>query len=103
MVSNRQVKPTLLKVRDLAARWSCSAPHIYRLKDKGQIPYVKIGGGFYFNVKTIEAIEQGQKVGTCEDNQGSGEEESEETGISGSDQTEWSRQEHQITQRLLNS
>lgn len=102
MVSNSQSEPTLLKLGDLADRWSISRQHVYRLKNRGEIPFIKIGAGYYVNLEQIKEIEQGQ-VGTCEDNQDSGEEARKETGTSGSDRIKWSRQEHQITRGLLTS
>lgn len=59
MVNDTQKGPKLLKLSDLAERWSVSRQHLYRLKDRGEIPYIKIGGGYYVNLKQIEEIERG--------------------------------------------
>ncbi|MGB2376133.1 MAG: helix-turn-helix domain-containing protein [Luminiphilus sp.] len=60
MVTEAQSEPTLLKLGDLAERWSISRQHVYRLKNRGEIPYIKIGAGYYVNLEQIKEIERGQ-------------------------------------------
>lgn len=48
------MKDTLLKINDVAKYLKRSVQTVYRMIDKGEIPFTKIGGGYRFRQKDID-------------------------------------------------
>jgi excisionase family DNA binding protein len=46
----------------LAARWTVSKAHVYRLAREGAFPSVKIGRYYRFRLSTVEAWEASQEA-----------------------------------------
>ena len=51
---------TYLTTKDLAQRWKVGVKKIYRMKNRGEIPFARFGGAIRFPLAAIEAYERTQ-------------------------------------------
>ncbi len=54
------VVQTLLTIKDLCARWSISPRTVHRLKDEGELKFLRVGNQIRFPVASVIAYETGE-------------------------------------------